>query len=116
MIKGYNDDILKLLEIANCILIVDFTEKEVLEFRSQMEHDKTLGPDDGFRVIPTFLGRYKISFNGYVCTITVLTVDFFKLNFCVITLLPKKEDTSMIQQYRQFCLLDVSFNKILSWN
>ena len=32
-----------------------------------------------------------------------------KLNFGVITLLPKKEDASRIEQYRAICLLHVSF-------
>jgi len=31
------------------------------------------------------------------------------LNFGVITLLPKKEDATKVQQYRPICLLNVSF-------
>jgi hypothetical protein len=34
----------------------------------------------------------------------------FKLNFGIINLLPKKEDTSCIEEYRPICLLNVSFN------
>jgi hypothetical protein len=33
----------------------------------------------------------------------------YKLNFGVITLLPKKEDAVKIQQYHPICLLNVSF-------
>ena len=33
----------------------------------------------------------------------------YKLNFEVITLLPKKENAVQIQQYRPICLLNVSF-------
>jgi hypothetical protein len=33
----------------------------------------------------------------------------YKLNFGVITLLPKKEDASRIEQYMPICLLNVSF-------
>jgi hypothetical protein len=36
-------------------------------------------------------------------------LPLFKLNFGVITLLPKKEDASRIEQYRPICLLNVSF-------
>ena len=36
-------------------------------------------------------------------------LPLFKLNFGTITLLPKKEDASRIEQYRPICLLNVSF-------
>jgi hypothetical protein len=36
-------------------------------------------------------------------------LPLFKLNFGVITLLPKKEDASHIEQYRSICLHNVSF-------
>jgi hypothetical protein len=36
-------------------------------------------------------------------------LSLFKLNFGIITLLPKKENAVQIQQYRQICLLNVSF-------
>jgi hypothetical protein len=37
-------------------------------------------------------------------------LPLFKLNFGVITLLPKKDNAVQIQQYRPICLLNVSFN------
>jgi hypothetical protein len=37
-------------------------------------------------------------------------LPLFKLNFGIITLLPKKENAVQIQQYRPICLLNVSFN------
>jgi hypothetical protein len=37
-------------------------------------------------------------------------LPLYKLNFGVITLLPKKENATRIQQYRPICLLNVSFN------
>jgi hypothetical protein len=37
-------------------------------------------------------------------------LPLYKLNFGVITLLPKKEDVSRIEQYRPICLLNVSFS------
>ena len=36
-------------------------------------------------------------------------LPLYKLNFRVITLLPKKENAVQIQQYRPICLLNVSF-------
>ena len=36
-------------------------------------------------------------------------LPLFRLNFGVITLLPKREDASRIDQYRPICLLNVSF-------
>jgi hypothetical protein len=37
-------------------------------------------------------------------------IPLYKLNFGLVTLLPKKEDTSRIEQYRPIYLLNVSFN------
>jgi hypothetical protein len=37
-------------------------------------------------------------------------LPLYKLNFGVITLLPKMENAIQIQQYRPICLLNVSFN------
>ena len=37
-------------------------------------------------------------------------LPLFSLNFGVITLLPKTQEASKIQQYRPICLLNVSFN------
>jgi hypothetical protein len=36
-------------------------------------------------------------------------LPLYKLNFGVITLLPKQENATQIQQYRPICLLNVSF-------
>jgi hypothetical protein len=36
-------------------------------------------------------------------------LPLYKLNFGIITLIPKKEDAIQIQQYRPICLLNVSF-------
>jgi hypothetical protein len=36
-------------------------------------------------------------------------IPLYKLNFGLVTLLPKKEDASRIEQYRPICLLNISF-------
>jgi hypothetical protein len=38
------------------------------------------------------------------------TLDLFNLNFGIITLIPKIENATKIQQYRPICVLNVSFN------
>jgi hypothetical protein len=53
------------------------------------------------------LGCYQIRPNGDVCTPTVGGICL-KINLGVITLLPKKEDASHIDQYRPLCKLNVS--------
>jgi hypothetical protein len=37
------------------------------------------------------------------------TLDLFNLNFGIITLIPKIENATKIQQYRPICVLNVSF-------
>jgi hypothetical protein len=44
----------------------------------------------------------------YICDHTA-ELSLFKLNFGIITLLPKKENAVQIQQYHPICLLNVSF-------
>ena len=75
-----------------------------------MEHNKALGPD-GFLaefyqhfwdiVKPDLLALFNEFHQG--------TLLLHCLNFGVITLLPKKAEATMIQQYRPICLLIVSF-------
>jgi hypothetical protein len=38
------------------------------------------------------------------------TLDLFSLNFGIITLIPKIENATKIQQYRPICVLNISFN------
>jgi len=75
-----------------------------------MEHNKAPGPD-GFPaefyqhfwdiVKPDLLAHFNEFHQG--------TLPLHCLNFGVITLLPKKAEATMIQQYRLICLLNVSF-------
>jgi hypothetical protein len=77
-----------------------------------MEHNKSPGPD-GFsaefyqhfwEVIKNDLMRLFACFERG-------ELPLFKLNFGVITLLPKKENSAQILQYKPICLLNVSFKK-----
>jgi hypothetical protein len=75
-----------------------------------MEHNKTPGPD-GF--LPEF---YQVFWNTIKEDLMSLFQEFHQgilplhcLNFGTITLLPKKNDAKLIQQYRPIYLLNVSF-------
>jgi len=90
--------------------LVAFSENEIREAIFQMEHNKAPGPD-GFPaefyqhfwdiVKPDLLAHFNEFHQG--------TLPLHCLNFGVITLLPKKAEETMIQQYRLICLLNVSF-------
>jgi hypothetical protein len=83
-----------------------------------MEHNKAPGPD-GFPV-----EFYQVFWEVIKDDLFALFVDFHQkflsvhsLNFGVITLIPKKDNTIKIQEYRPICLLNVSFKiitKVLS--
>jgi hypothetical protein len=75
-----------------------------------MEHNKSPGPD-GFPA-----EFYQHFWNVIKHDLMALFTEFhkgelplYKLNFGVVTLLPKKENAVQIQQYRPICLLNVSF-------
>jgi hypothetical protein len=100
----------QLSSIQNRLLIANFTADEVHEAISQMEHNKVAGPD-GF---PAEFDQHfwEVLKDDLMALFTCFQkgdLPLFKLNFGIITLLPKKEDASQIQQYRPICLLNVSF-------
>ena len=94
----------------NEVLISHFTEKEVYEEIMQMKKNKAPGPD-GFpaefyqhfwtTIKSDLMNMFKAFHRG--------ELPLFHLNFGNITLLPKKENATQIQQYRPICLLNVSF-------
>ena len=104
-------DIPQLSVEENNILIADFTEKEVFEAISQMKHNKAPGPD-GFPA--EFYQTFREVVKGDLMAMFVMLqqgeLPLYKLNFGVITLLPKNDNPVQIQQYRPICLLNVSFN------
>jgi hypothetical protein len=105
-------------QIENEFLYDEFSEKEIREAVFQMEHNKAPGPD-GFPV-----EFFQFFWETIKADQLELFVEFHKgelplhsLNFGVITLLPKKKDTTKVQQYRPICLLNVSlkiFTKVLT--
>jgi hypothetical protein len=75
-----------------------------------MELNKAPGPD-GFpaEFYQTFWEVIKGDLMSMFNQLHSGDLQLFKLNFGVITLLPKKENAIQIQQYRPICLLNVSF-------
>ena len=75
-----------------------------------MEQNKAPGPD-GFpaEFYQKFWDVIKVDLMAMFAQLQSGDLPLFKLNFVVITLLPKKEDASRIEQYRPICLLNVSF-------
>jgi hypothetical protein len=96
--------------LENEILTAPFTEKEVFEAISQMELNKAPGPD-GFPA-EFYQKNWEIIKNDLMALFSQFSngdLPLYKLNFGVITLLPKKENVVQIQQYRPICLLNVCF-------
>lgn len=93
----------------NEMLTNEFTEAEVKSVVFQMEH-KAPGPD-GFPA-----EFYQVFWEVIKDDLMALFADFhnedlnlFSLNFGIITLIPKVQEATKIQQYRPICVLNVSF-------
>jgi hypothetical protein len=76
----------------------------------QMQDNKTPGPD-GFpaEFNQVFWGVIKDDLLAMFHEFHKDTLDLFSLNFGIITLIPKIENATKIQQYRPICVLNVSF-------
>jgi hypothetical protein len=75
-----------------------------------MEHNKATGPN-GFHV-EFYQKLWQVIKFVMMEMFTHLQdgdIPLYKLNFGLVTLLPKKEDVSSIEKYRPICLLNASF-------
>jgi hypothetical protein len=108
--EGRTEDILQLSAEENGVLIADFSMEEVHDAIFQMEHNKSPGPD-GFpaEFYQHFWEVIKTDLMALFECFQKGDLPLYKLNFGVITLLPKKENATQIQQYRPIFLLNVSF-------
>jgi hypothetical protein len=104
------DDIPQLLAEENRVLIENFSMEEFHDAIFQMENNKSPRPD-GFpaEFYQHFWGVIKFDLMALFESFQKGELPLYKLNFGVITLLPKKENATQIQQYRPICLLNVSF-------
>jgi hypothetical protein len=110
LMEERTEDIPQLSNEENDLLTADFTEKEVLHAISQMKLNKAPGPD-GFPA-EFYQKNWDVIKSDLMALFSQLQkgeLPLYKLNFGVITLLPKKENAVQIQQYRPICLLNVSF-------
>ena len=92
------------------MLTSEFTVSEVKDAVFQMEHNIAPGPD-GFPA-----EFYQVFWEVIKDDLMALFTDFhkedlnlFSLNFGIITLIPKVQEATKIQQYRPICVLNVSF-------
>ena len=110
LVESRIDDIPQVTEIGNEILISAFTEIEVKEAAFQMEHNKAPGPD-GFpaEFYQVFYGLIKDDLMALFLDFFNEDLNLFSLNFGIITLIPKTQKATKIQQYRLICVLNVSF-------
>jgi hypothetical protein len=97
----------RVTECDNEELCKPFTEAEIKEALCQMEINKATSPDK----IP--IEFYQVCWKIMKSDIIQLFADFHdgkvnisRINYGIITLLPKKADASTIQQYQPICLLN----------
>jgi mannosylglycoprotein endo-beta-mannosidase len=103
LVEEQFQDIRQVSSIKNVILTAPFTETEVFEAISQMELNKAPGPD-GFPA-EFYQKNWEVINDDLMALFSQFTngdLPLYKLNFGVITLLPKKENAVQIQQYRPF--------------
>jgi hypothetical protein len=103
----------KVSDEDNNILTQPFCRKEVKDALDQMEHNKAAGPDaipaEFFQtcwevVRGDIMEMFHDLFEG--------KLDVSRINYGVITLLPKVIDAEKIQQYRPICLLNCLYKLI----
>ena len=100
----------RLSQADNIELTRPFTEEEVRKVVFDMKDNTAPGPD-GFGV--TFYmscwESIKTEFMEMVNDFYLGALDIARLNYGVITLIPKVEDANNVKLFHQICLLNVSF-------
>lgn len=103
-----------LSDTENKSLIRDFSFEEIKAIVFSLGHNKVPGPDGFPREFYQFFGDViKCSLKRPFDDFSKGVLDFGRLNFGTITLLPKGEDADRIQRFRPICLMNVSL-KILT--
>lgn len=103
----------KLTEIDNEELCKPFSEEEIKVALNQMEHNKAAGPDkipiEFFQVCWDII---KEDINELFADFHNGKLDVSRLNYGIITLLPKVNVANRIQQFRPICLLNCLYKWI----
>jgi hypothetical protein len=107
---SWTSDIPQVSPTENKLLTASFSIKEIREAIFGLVHNKAPGPD-GFSakfyqhfwdtIQEDMMLMFRDLSRGYL--------PLFSLNFGVITLIPKVQETNLIQQYRPICLLNIRF-------
>lgn len=100
----------RLTEEDNMLLTRPFTEEEIKEAVFSMKENSAPGPD-GFGVIfyKRCWGVIKGELIDMISDFYLERLDIGRLNYGVVTLIPKVQNAENVKQYRPICLLNVSF-------
>ena len=95
-------------------LMAPFSSDEIKEMVFGMKKKKSPGPD-GFPVdfYQEFQDLVKCDLKALIEEFAKGGIDISRLNYGIITLLPKTTDAKQIQKFKPICLLNVSFRKIV---
>lgn len=95
----------------NELLDKDFTEEEVREAVFQSYAEGAPGPD-GFSFIfyQKFWDAIKLDLMALFRVFDHNQADLFRLNFAMLTLIPKEADATSLKKYRPIALANCSFN------
>lgn len=94
----------------NMELTRPFTEEEVKKVVFSMKENSAPGPDGfGVAFYKKFWDTIKGGLLEMVNDIYMENLDLARLNFGVITLIPKVQEAKDVKQFRPICLLNVSF-------
>jgi hypothetical protein len=95
---------------GDAILSKPFIEEEVRNVVFNMKENTASGPD-GFSV--TFYNNFWEVIKGDLLAMVndfyLGNLDIARLNYGVITLVPKVKEDNNVKQYRPICLLNISF-------
>jgi hypothetical protein len=103
----------KITEEENSALIREFSEEEIKKVVKNMKRNTAPGPDHiPIEFYQTCWEIIKEEVMDLVNEFWVHELDIDRLNYGVITLIPKTKEAVKIQQYRPICLLNVSYKII----
>jgi hypothetical protein len=103
------EDVPQITPEENEALVAEFSKKEVRDAIFHMKHNKAPGPDDfTAEFYQVFWSLIKNDLMSMFRDFHNDSLPLFCLNFGTITLLPKAQEVTKIQQYRPICMLNVS--------